>query len=91
MKGTPHRFFPKFVDWDASWEAVAGKAREDWEDMISAETWELDVGLMQVSCNFIQDRKGERRLQPKPFVPKEVLHPCGHLGGHRVGWADSHA
>ena len=38
----------KMVDWDVSWGGVIGKAREDWEVMMSAGTSKFDERLMQV-------------------------------------------
>ena len=43
------------TDWDAPWAAVVGKAREDWEVVVSAGSLELDERLMQTRLNFIQD------------------------------------
>ena len=32
----PHHISAKMVDWEISWDDVIGKAREDWDVMISA-------------------------------------------------------
>ena len=44
---SPHDISAQMVDWDVSWDAVVGKACEDWTVVISA-------GSLQVSWNYFR-------------------------------------
>ena len=72
----------KMVDWNVSWDAVVGKAREVWTVMISAWTWDLDGRLMQARLDFVQD-VWERRMQRMPCVQVDFFCLCRHLDARR--------